>query len=145
MGLRTALELAERGFQVVCADDCEQVAAAAEQSDRAQRSIGAGRLRFTRSSADAARHGEVIFMAVGASADDDSVEHTARLMDAAVEVAQNLSGPAVIVDKSTASPALADQIAQLMAHNSEHEIVVVSNPQPSRRSLRVFFGNAQSA
>lgn len=134
LGLSTALELAARGYYVVCADDLERVAAG--RLERARRKIAAGRLRFTCSSADAARHGDVIFMALSGG-DNDA---TARLLHAAVEVAQNLSGPAVIVDKSADSPAVADRVAQLLAHNSEHEIVVVSNPQPARRALRVFFG-----
>jgi UDPglucose 6-dehydrogenase len=141
LGLSTALELAKRGYHVLCADDSERVAAAAGRCERALPSSGAGLLRFTDSSADVARHGEVIFIAMGTSAEADG-DHgdddpTARLLDAAVEVAQNLTGPAVIVDKSTASPAVAEEVADLMARNSDHEIVVVSEP----RALRVFFRN----
>jgi UDPglucose 6-dehydrogenase len=139
LGLRTALEFAERGHQVVCADDSELLEAAAGRSERARRNIGAGRLRFTSSSADVARHGEVIFMAFAPSEGERDEAQTARLFDAAVELAQNLTGPAVIIDKSTASSAIADRVADLMARNSDHEIVVVSDPQPSRRALRVFF------
>ena len=144
LGLSTALDFAKRGYHVLCADDSERVAAAAGRCERALPSIGAGLLRFTSSSADVARHGEVIFIAVGMSAEDGEdgdQDSTARLLDAAVEVAQNLIGPAVIVDKSTASPAVADQVADLMARNSDHEIVVVSDPQPTERALRVFFRN----
>lgn len=76
-------------------------------------------------------------MTVASAADEQSDEQTARLFDAAVEVAQSLSGPAVIVDQCTASPVIADRVARLMARNSSHELVVVS--QPPRRALRVFF------
>lgn len=143
LGLSTALELAKRGYHVLCADDSERVAAAANRCEPLSNSSGAGLLRFTDSSADVARHGEVIFIAMGMSADEADCDHgdgdsTTRLLDAAVELAQNLTGPAVIVDKSTASPAVAEEVADLMARNSDHEIVVVSDPQPT---LRVFFRN----
>jgi UDPglucose 6-dehydrogenase len=134
IGLRTAIEFAERGHHVVCAAEDPERAMTAGLAERARHSARTGRLRFTSSSADVARHGQVIVMA------DVTHWKESALFETAVEVAQNLTGPTIIVDRSTASAALADQVAQLLVCNSEHEIVVVSEPQSGRRALRVVFG-----
>jgi UDPglucose 6-dehydrogenase len=128
LGLLTAIEFADRGHHVVWADDAaEQISAAPELAARVQRNAAAGRLRCTCSRAAAARHGEVIVMAVASP----------QLLAAAVEVAQNLTGPAVIVDRGTDSAATADRVARLLAHNAIHDIALVSGSS-TRRALRTF-------
>lgn len=138
LGLVTAIELADRGYQVVCAN-AEARSPSSELTERARRHARSGRLRFTSSRAAAARHGHIIIMAVAtqpAAAGDDPA---ASLLSAAVEVAQNLSGPAVIVDRSAVSDAVAARIARVMVGAANHEIVVVRgtpNSEPGARRAR---------
>jgi predicted dinucleotide-binding enzyme len=127
-GLRLALEFAERGCQVVCADhraDPSLTPLAAELNDRLRSSACSGRIRFTRSSAVAARHGQVVVMAVGPRADEALME--------VMEVARNLSGPAVIVDESTDSPVSAARFARLFANYARHDVVVVRGQVGARK------------
>ncbi len=151
VGLQTAVEFARRGHEVVCADiGSERGPESATLADDVRRNTRTGCLRFTSSSADAARHGGVIVMAVAPRSPDaesyDGEDHEeACLSAAAVEVARNLSGPTVIVDKTTTSEATADRIARLMARHSNHEIVVVSGSQAAREqpAIRVFLRSDQ--
>jgi UDPglucose 6-dehydrogenase len=126
--LRTAVEFAERGHHVVWADDdADRIVSTPELAARVQRNARIGRLRCTCSRAAAARHGEVIIMAVASP----------QSLIAAVEVAQNLTGPAVIVDRSADSAETADRVARLLAHNTSHDVAVVSGSS-IRRALRTF-------
>ena len=148
LGLRTAVEFADRGYQVVCASVVgESPGESAANDDGVRRHTRAGRLRLTNSSADAARHGQVVIMAFGPQPDGalpDDVEY-ASLASTAAEVAQNLAGPTVIVDKTTVSETTADRIARLMARHSEHEIVVISQAAEEQPAVRVFLRSAQAA
>ncbi len=142
LGLRAAVEFADRGYEVVCADVegepvCER-AALDELGEGVRRHARAGRLRLTSSSAEAARHGQVVVFA----AQREGLE---GLTAAAVRVAQNLSGPTVIVDRTTLSEAAADRLARLLARHSEHEIVVVSRSLDEQPAVRVFLRSARAA
>lgn len=134
LGLRLALEFAERGHQVVCADYRGDRIAPPPNSalaERLRRNVRVGRLRFTSSSAAAARHGQVVVMAVETRA--DGAEDQAALLDAVVEAAQSLSGPALIVDESTNSAASAAHVARLLSGIAKHEIVLASARIPASR------------
>lgn len=148
LGLRTAVEFAERGFEVVCADLGAELPASDALAESVERSRRSGRLRLTPSSADAARHGQVIVMAICPPAGSGGARSTAReLSEAATEVARNLAGPAVVIDKTSTSEASADWIARLMARHSNHEIVVISGSQTSsrRNAVRVFLRSELAA
>jgi UDP-glucose 6-dehydrogenase len=130
LGLRLALEFAERGCEVICADhraDRSLSPLAADLNDRLRRSARSGRLRFTRSSAVAARHGQVVVMAVGPRADGDALLEV-------MEVARNLSGPAVIVDESTDSALSAARFARVFANHAQHDVVVVRGQVGARKA-----------
>ena len=94
----------------------------------------AGRLRFTSDVAKGVAGCEVIFIAVGTpesedgSADLDSVLGTARAVGAA------MSGPCVVVNKSTVPVGTADRVFEaisggLQQRGVTHAFVVVSNPE----------------
>jgi len=120
-----AIVLAERGHQVVLAGCDVEQAGSRQLAARARRSARTGRLRFTPSRAAAARHGHVVVMAVATQPDRGDEDRISTLLEAAVEIARNLSGPTVIVDQSSESDAAAAQIARAMIGSSNHAIVVV--------------------
>ena len=64
-------------------------------------------------------------MAVATQPDRGDEDRISTLLEAAVEIARNLSGPTVIVDQSSESDAAAAQIARAMIGSSNHAIVVV--------------------
>ncbi|MBK8265542.1 MAG: UDP-glucose/GDP-mannose dehydrogenase family protein [Nannocystis sp.] len=140
VGLVAAAVFADYGNDVVCADiDAAKIEGLRRGeipiyepglSDLVLHNVDAGRLRFTTSNAEAAAHGDVIFLAVGTPtrAADGAADLT-YLLQAAVAVAKGLTRPAVIVDKSTVPVGTAERITRLMAEHTQQPFIVVSNPE----------------
>ena len=140
VGLVAAAVFADFGNDVLCAD----IDAAKIESIRAgklpifepglqplvEHNIAAGRLRFTTSNAEAARHGDIIFMAVGTpTLSSDGAADLSFLYQAAAEVGRHLERPAIIVDKSTVPVGTAERIARIVGEQTKQPFVVVSNPE----------------
>ncbi len=140
VGLVAAAVFADYGNDVVCADvDQEKVAALRGGKvpiyepgldTLVSHNVESGRLRFTADNAEAAAHGDVIFMAVGTPtrAADGSAD-LSFLMQAVTDVARGLQRPAIIVNKSTVPVGTAERVARVMAEHTEQPFVVASNPE----------------
>ena len=140
VGLVAAAVFADYGNDVVCADvDQEKVAALRGGKvpiyepgldTLVSHNVESGRLRFTADNAEAAAHGDVIFMAVGTPtrAADGSAD-LSFLMQAVTDVARGLERPAIIVNKSTVPVGTAERVARVMAEHTEQPFVVASNPE----------------
>ena len=86
-----------------------------------KRNVAAGRLEFTTSYAEALREAEFAFIAVGTPEGVDGEADLQYVRQAAESIAQNMSGPLIIVNKSTVPVGTGDWVA---------EIVRAKQPQP---------------
>ena len=140
VGLVAAAVFADYGNDVVCADiDAAKIEALRRGEipiyepgldALVLHNVEAGRLAFTTSNAEAAAHGDVIFLAVGTpTRSTDGSADLSYLLQAAVEVAKGLQRPAIIVDKSTVPVGTAERVTRIMAEHTTQPFVVASNPE----------------
>jgi UDPglucose 6-dehydrogenase len=111
LGLTHAVCLAELGHEVIGLDlDADKVARAASGEapffepglePMLRKNLDAGRLRFTTSYADAAGFGDVHFLCVGTPQAADGSPDLRQVNAAADALAGHLSGPCLVVGKST--------------------------------------------
>jgi len=140
VGLVAAAVFADYGNDVLCADiDAAKIEAIRRGKlpifepglePLVEHNVAAGRLRFTTSNAEAAVHGDVIFMAVGTpTLGSDGAADLSYLYQAAAEIGRNLSRHAIIVDKSTVPVGTAERITRIISEQTQLPFVVVSNPE----------------
>lgn len=149
VGLVTGTCLAEAGHEVVCVDcDAEKIAMleaggmpiyepGLEELVRGNRD--AGRLRFTTSTPEAVHASQIVFIAVptpplpDGSVDLSFIERVAR------EVAANLTGYRIVVDKSTVPVRTGQKVAETIKRycRTPVEFDVVSNPEFLREGSAV--------
>jgi UDPglucose 6-dehydrogenase len=144
VGLVTGTCLAEVGNHVVCVDidqgkvdglnrgvipiyepGLEEIVLANHKAQRVQ---------FTSDAVAAVDHGEIIFIAVGTPPDEDGSADLRHVLTVARTIGQNLSKPAVIVNKSTVPVGTADRVQaaiaeELKKRGSDVAFDVVSNPE----------------
>ena len=99
-----------------------------------ERNLAEGRLRFTTDAAEAVRHAEVQFIAVGTPPDEDGSADLQYVLAVAEEIARHMPAYRVIVNKSTVpvgtAEKVAERIAQILAARGETiAFDVVSNPE----------------
>ena len=139
VGLVAAAGFADHGNDVVCADIDESKIQMLENGEipiyepgldaLVERNVKAGRLKFTTSNEKAAKHGSVIFMAVGTPSGPDGSANLGYLFEAARQVAEHLDHDAVVVNKSTVPVGTAERVSRIMGENTSHKVVVASNPE----------------
>jgi len=140
VGLVAAAAFADHGNDVLCADiDADKVARLRGGevpiyepglTDLVRRNTAAGRLAFTTDNAEAARHAEVLFLAVGTPTEgSDGAPNLSFLFEAAKEIGQNLEGFTVIVNKSTVPVGTAERVARIVDAETNASFVVASNPE----------------
>lgn len=148
VGLVAAACFAELGYQVVCVDnDLERVAALnrgevpiheqflPELLER-HRNVG---LKFSGSLAEAIKSCSVIFIAVGTPPKDNGEADLSYVESVAREIAHNIDGYKVIIEKSTVPVYTSDWIRRVMqlTTGAECEFDVVSNPEFLREGTAV--------
>lgn len=144
VGLVTGTCLAEIGHDVTCVDVDE---AKIEGLKKGQLPIyepgleplvvnnhDAGRLHFTTDAASAIADQEVIFIAVGTPPDEDGSADLKYVLEVARTIGRNLTGPAIVVNKSTVPVGTAGLVRNAIAQELEGRGVgigfdVVSNPE----------------
>ncbi|MEQ1509305.1 MAG: UDP-glucose/GDP-mannose dehydrogenase family protein [Sphingopyxis sp.] len=141
VGLVSGVCFADFGHTVACVDKDEGKIAGLKAgiipiyepglSELVLASIESGRLSFSTKLADNIRGTTAIFIAVGTPARADNGHADLQFVFAAAkEIAENLTGPAVIVTKSTVPVGTGDKIeAIIRGVRPELEISVVSNPE----------------
>jgi UDPglucose 6-dehydrogenase len=144
VGLVTGTCLAEVGNHVVCVDidqakvdglnrgvipiyepGLEEIVLANHKAQR---------IEFTSKAEAAVDHGEIIFIAVGTPPDEDGSADLRHVLAVARTIGQNLSKPAVIVNKSTVPVGTADRVQaaiaeELKKRGADVAFDVVSNPE----------------
>ncbi len=93
-----------------------------------------GRLHFTTSLSEAAEQSEVFFIAVGTPPGEDGSADLRYVLEVARQIGDTLSGPAIVVNKSTVPVGTADLVRTAVAERLEArgvniEFSVVSNPE----------------
>lgn len=104
-----------------------------------ERSVRAGRLRFTNEPAEAVRSCCAVFIAVGTPMAADGGADLRYVRTAAREIAAHLDGPTVIVNKSTVPVETGGLVAAIVREHrrARHDAVVVSNPEFLREGSAV--------
>lgn len=139
VGLVAAAGFADHGNDVVCADiDADKIERllAGEipiyepgLDALVERNVEEGRLKFTTSNEEAAKHGEVIFMAVGTPSASDGSANLSYLFSAAADIGKHLDHFTVIVNKSTVPVGTAERVGRIIGEQTKQEFVVASNPE----------------
>jgi UDPglucose 6-dehydrogenase len=88
-----------------------------------------GRLRFTTDYPSGMEGAQVVFIAVGTPPGEDGSADVRFVLSAAEEIAKNMTGYTVVVDKSTVPVGTAKKVREAMAPHASHEYDVVSNPE----------------
>jgi UDPglucose 6-dehydrogenase len=139
VGLTTGACFADLGNQVSCLDiDAAKVALLRAGGmpiyepgleEVVARNAAAGRLAFTTSYAEAVPGAEVLFIAVNTPQGAGGPADMSHVEGAAATLAQHLSGPAVVVNKSTMPIGSADLVAEIIRRATSAPFHVVSNPE----------------
>lgn len=151
VGLTTAACLADLGNQV-CVVDIDQERVRALRRHRlpfyepglqevVERNARAGRLRFTSSYAEAIPGVEFAFIAVATPEGEGGEADLTHVQQAAAEIARHLSGPVIVVNKSTVPIGTGDVVSEVIRScNTHFQVEVVSNPEFLREgsALRDF-------
>ena len=94
----------------------------------------AGRLKFTTSASEGVAHGKVQFIAVGTPPDEDGSADLQYVLAVAGAIAEHMTEPRVVVDKSTVPVGTAQKVSAHMTdilkkRGANIEFDVVSNPE----------------
>ena len=149
VGLVSGVCFSDFGHEVVCVDRDPKKIEMLEAGrvpifepgldDLMVRNVGAGRLTFTTSLKDAVDGADAVFIAVGTpTRRGDGHADLTYVMAAAAEIAQALTGYAVIVTKSTVPVGTNRKVAEAVrAANPEAEFDVASNPEFLREGAAI--------
>ena len=144
VGLVTGACLAEVGNDVLCLDVDRAKLARLERGEipifepglepLVRENREAGRLNFSADAAAGIAHAEVIFIAVGTPPEEDGSADLSHVLAVARSIGCSMSGPALVVNKSTVPVGTADRVRATIAAELERRGVdidfdVVSNPE----------------
>ena len=150
VGLVTGTCFAELGNHVVCVDsDATKIDALRRGvvpffepglEELVNRNINSGRLTFETSIRASLRDASVIFIAVGTPMGDDGHADLSYVKQAALDIAQSLVAPIIVVNKSTVPVETGNLVATIIREHqtSKHEIHVVSNPEFLREGSAIL-------
>ena len=124
------IERLEQGVMPIFEPGLEQLVA---------RNVAGGRLTFTTDIADGVREAEAIFIAVGTpSRRGDGHADLSHVFAAAEEIGRALTGPAVVVTKSTVPVGTGDEVERIIRGVARDAVVsVVSNPEFLREGAAI--------
>ena len=124
------IDALERGVMPIFEPGLDQLVA---------RNVAAGRLTFATGVAAAVRQAEAIFIAVGTpSRRGDGHADLSYVFAAAREIAEELTGPAVIVTKSTVPVGTGDEVERILREAApQARAWVVSNPEFLREGAAI--------
>lgn len=148
VGLVTGTCFAELGNDVICVDVDEAKVRAMQEGrvpiyepglqDVFDRSIAAGRLRFTTDLKKAAADADVLFLALPTPPGEDGSADLSYVLGVADDLGPLLKHYTVIVDKSTVPVGTAEQVRQKIAVHATVDFDVVSNPEFLREGFAVY-------
>lgn len=152
VGLVQGVIMAEFGMEVTCMDVIEEKIHMLQNGqipiyepglkELMDKNVEAGRLKFSTDIKETTEKNDVIFIAVGTPPKDDGSADLTYVLQVAENIADNMNGYKVIVDKSTV-PVGTGKIVRntvqkiLDKRNVEHKFDVVSNPEFLREGKAV--------
>lgn len=138
VGLVSGTCFAELGNQVTCIDISEEKINLLKEgkspiyepglNDLLERNISAGRIEFT-TSYEAVKDADCIFLAVGTPSADDGRADLKYLFKAAEQIAETISGGAIIVVKSTVPVGTGDKLREFISTKTKKTFDLVNNPE----------------
>ena len=149
VGLVSGACFSDFGHRVVCVDkDADKIAALHDGvmpiyepglESLVEHNVGGGRLSFTTDLAEAVDGVDAVFIAVGTpSRRGDGHADLSYVYAAAQEIAAALTGPAVVVTKSTVPVGTGDEVERLIRETApEAEVSVASNPEFLREGAAI--------
>jgi len=149
VGLVSGACLSDVGHQVACVDKDQRKIDALKKGVMpiyepgldalVARNVAAGRLSFTTELAPAVDGADAVFIAVGTpSRKADGHADLSYVYGAAREIAEAVTGPVVIVTKSTVPVGTGDEVERIVrAANAAAEFAVVSNPEFLREGAAI--------
>jgi UDPglucose 6-dehydrogenase len=149
VGLVSGACFSDFGHDVVCVDKDENKIAALERGvmpifepgldELVGRNVREGRLSFTTSIAEGVKGAEAVFIAVGTpSRRGDGHADLSYVYGAAHEIGQALTGPAVVVTKSTVPVGTGDEVERIIhEERPDVEVSVCSNPEFLREGAAI--------
>jgi UDPglucose 6-dehydrogenase len=139
VGLVTGAGFAETGNNVVCMDISQEKINALKDGiipiyepgleEIVRFNMQEGRLIFTTDLKAAVQDAKVIFLALPTPQGDDGAADLSRVMSVAKQIAQLISEPKVIVNKSTVPVGTADKVKAIFEKETKIKVEVVSNPE----------------
>lgn len=145
VGLVQGAILADVGHQVVCVDvDAEKIERLKQGyipifepglDSLVKEKFAAGRLSFTTDAADAIKHGDMHFIAVGTPPDEDGSADLRYVLAVASTIAEHMESDKIIINKSTVPVGTADKVRACVAEKlaergrTDLNFDVVSNPE----------------
>ncbi|WP_337262346.1 MULTISPECIES: UDP-glucose dehydrogenase family protein [unclassified Serratia (in: enterobacteria)] len=144
VGLVQAAVLAEVGHDVMCIDVDEKKVENLKKGNipifepgltpLVQQNYEAGRLHFTTDAKAGVAHGAIQFIAVGTPPDEDGSADLKYVTAVARTIAEYMTDPKVVIDKSTVPVGTADKVREVMTETlrkrgSSIAFDVVSNPE----------------
>jgi len=149
VGLVTGACFAEVGHTVLCVDNDQRKVDTLTAGgipiyepgleDLVKRNVAAGRLRFSASTAEAVQEADVIFICVPTPPQPDGSVDLSFIEGVAREIAANLTGYRIIVDKSTVPVKTGEKVAETIRRYARTKVDfdVVSNPEFLREGFAV--------
>ncbi|GAC1656106.1 MAG: UDP-glucose/GDP-mannose dehydrogenase family protein [Candidatus Dormibacteraceae bacterium] len=147
VGLTTAICLADLGNDVVAIDiDAVRVRQLKRNrlpiyepglQEMLERNARAGRLSFTTCYRDAIPAAEYAFIAVATPESEDGSANLTAVESAATSLAQHMTGPIIIVNKSTVPIGTGDLVSEVVRRHTKLPFDVVSNPEFLREGAAV--------
>jgi UDPglucose 6-dehydrogenase len=150
VGLVTGACLADLGNRVIClnrnkikSDNLKQGLLPIYEpglEEIVRRNYEAKRLDFTTSYDEALQDAEYVFIAVGTPSGSEGEADLSHVTQAAEQVAQRLTRPLIIVNKSTVPIGTGDWVADIINEHKHNDVAfsVVSNPEFLREGSAVY-------
>ncbi|MBI4317800.1 MAG: UDP-glucose/GDP-mannose dehydrogenase family protein [Chloroflexi bacterium] len=150
VGLVTGTCFADLGNRVICLNTNREKAENLKKGilpifepgleELVHRNYQAGRLFFTTEYEEAVAGADFVFIAVGTPSGQEGEADLSHVEAAAEGVARSMTGPTVIVNKSTVPIGAGDFVASVVrkSRRSDHEFAVVSNPEFLREGSGVY-------
>ncbi|MFI5264577.1 MAG: UDP-glucose dehydrogenase family protein [Candidatus Kapaibacterium sp.] len=139
VGLVTGAGFAETGNNVICMDIVQEKIDALKNGiipiyepgleEIVRFNIQEGRLVFTTNLQEAIADAKVIFLALPTPQDADGAADLSRVMSVAKQIAQIITEPKVIVNKSTVPVGTAAKVKAIFESDTKIKVEVVSNPE----------------
>jgi UDPglucose 6-dehydrogenase len=148
VGLVTGAGFADLGNRVVCLNRDPEKADNLKKGtipiyepgleEIVRRNIAAGRLFFTTDYAEALKDADLVFVAVGTPTGTEGEADLAYVQAAVEGVADVMTRPVILINKSTVPIGTGDWVAKLVSRRTDIPFSVVSNPEFLREGSAVY-------